>query len=216
MFKTVLKPSTHQIEVERSKFICHLFPAKTVEEAEVAVLAVRKEHYGATHNVPVYIVGDAYKHSDDGEPAGTAAAPVLSMLKSEGYDRICAVVTRYFGGTKLGTGGLVRAYTSAVKEALAHAAVSNIRTYSRFAVEIDYANLGSVEHYFKNAFEADANAVLHVADVQYAECVRFLVYLTPDAADRMHRSLADLTSGQAQIAELVPVLLTDRYEPYQL
>lgn len=220
-FQTITEVSQYTVEVERSKFICHLFPVRTVDEAEAAVAAVRKEHYNATHNVPVYLVGECYKYSDDGEPAGTAAAPILSMLRNEGFDNLCVVVTRYFGGTLLGKGGLVRAYTSAVKEALAHTRVSKIMPYTRVEITMDYAVSGKVEYRLGRLSEQVAaesesgNERLYLASKTYLEAVVFTVYVTASALDRTVSDIRDLTDGAAEIKILGEMLLTDRFELYE-
>lgn len=212
MFRTVLHPYEHRIEVEKSKFICHLFPVKTPEQAEQAVQSVRKAHYSATHNVPVYIVGDVYKHSDDGEPAGTAAAPVLGMLKNEKYDRICVVVTRYFGGIKLGTGGLVRAYTAAVKEALAHADVSAIERFVRMKIGMEYRFAGTAE-YELNRIASEGGA-LKIAEKTYLDDVTFTVYGAPEIAEKVIEEMRNLTSGSVRISEKDEVWLDKYFELY--
>ncbi|MDO4754361.1 MAG: YigZ family protein [Bacillota bacterium] len=215
-FKTVLKKSEYQIVVQQSKFICHLFPVKTVSEAENAVESVAKLHYKATHNVPAYLVGEYYKYSDDGEPAGTAGAPLLSMLRNEGFDCICVVVTRYFGGIKLGTGGLVRAYTAALKEALAHAEVSTVALYRHTELEMDYTYLGSVEHYLKSILEQlGQGEALHIADKRYSDKVTVVLYTGETVTDRILEGITEITSATVEIRRLEPILLTDRFEKYE-
>lgn len=208
-FKTILEPSTYEIVIEKSKFICHLFPVRSVEEAEACILKVRKEHYNATHNVPAYLCGADYKYSDDGEPAQTAGAPMLTMLQKEGYNNILAVVTRYFGGIKLGTGGLVRAYTSSVKEALAHTHVVEIAFYANLVVALAYAMLGKVEYYFR---END----IHVQAKEYGEAIRMSLYVKPDRVGAIRADLIEMTGGNVEIEEQGEILLTSDYGAYTL
>lgn len=208
-FKTIVEPSIHEIVIEKSKFICHLFPVRSVEEAENCILKVRKEHYNATHNVPAYLCGSDYKYSDDGEPAQTAGAPMLTMLQKEGYNNILAVVTRYFGGIKLGTGGLVRAYTSSVKEALEHTHVVEVDTYAHLVVVLDYAMLGKAEYYFREK-------EIHVHSKDYGEAIRVSLYVKPDRVDAIRADLIEMTGANVTIEEQDEILLTSDYGAYAL
>ena len=120
-YRTVARAGVHETEVNRSRFLCALAPAATEQEAQDFVAAVRKEHADATHNCFAYVIGaDAavQRASDDGEPGGTAGVPMLQMLLRRDMRYVVAVVTRYYGGVKLGAGGLIRAYGGAVGEAL--------------------------------------------------------------------------------------------------
>lgn len=117
-----MRQARSEITVYNSRFICSVFPSSSVEEAKANILQVKNEFYDASHHVPAYIIGhgtSVIEHcNDDGEPSGTAGKPVLSVIKGSGFGDITVVVTRYFGGTKLGTGGLVRAYSDATKSTL--------------------------------------------------------------------------------------------------
>jgi uncharacterized YigZ family protein len=124
LYGTVLGPGTAEQTIERSRFICYVSPASTREEAEEFFAAIRKKHKDATHNVPAMVIGDKMQiqwASDDGEPQGTSGAPMVQMLVSSGITNVAVVVTRYFGGIKLGTGGLVKAYGNGAKGVLAAA-----------------------------------------------------------------------------------------------
>lgn len=206
VFKTIVAPYKSEIIVNKSKFICHLFPARTVQEAEACIEAVSKEHYKATHNVPAYIVGADYKYSDDGEPSGTAGAPMLTVLKNEGYDNIVAVVTRYFGGVLLGKGGLVRAYTDSLKDALSCARISEVGEYEKIVFEFDYSNLGSIEHYL-------ASSGIYTAGTEYGASVVLSIYVSDNAEEIIGR-ITDITSGAVLIERSGTVLLTDDYKVY--
>ncbi|MDR1816134.1 MAG: YigZ family protein [Clostridiales Family XIII bacterium] len=150
--------------VERSRFIGYVSPADSLESCEAFFAEIRRAHHGARHNVPAYRLraGDAGWASDDGEPSGTAGAPILSMLEKEGVRDVALVVTRYFGGVKLGPGGLVRAYTQAAKDALAAAGLCRMRERLLVAFETDYAGYGAVS--------GDKN--LRVENAVFAETVR--------------------------------------------
>ena len=125
-YRTVGKSGEAELVIEKSQFISYAAPAATEEEALEFIQAIKKKHRDATHNVPAYVIGennDIQRFSDDGEPSGTAGVPMLEVLKKEDLRDTVLVVTRYFGGIKLGTGGLVRAYTKAAKLALEAAGI---------------------------------------------------------------------------------------------
>ncbi len=204
-FKTVRTPVEAEIVIKKSKFICQLFPVSTVDEAEAAILSVKKKHYNATHNVPAYLVGTNYKYSDDGEPSGTAGAVMLDVLKKEGYDYIAAVVTRYFGGIKLGTGGLVRAYTASLKAGLEQAAISTVKEYILVDIQVDYTALGSLEHYI-------GSEKLHVASIEYTDNVKISLYAPSDKTGSIEAKVNDISSGKAIVECGDPVLLYDNYD----
>ncbi|MCI9177614.1 MAG: YigZ family protein [Clostridia bacterium] len=139
--KTIKENVTTQIIEKKSKFICDLYYAQTVEKAEGILMQIRKKHYDAKHHCFAYRIQEKNvileKASDDGEPSGTAGAPMLNLLQKQEITNVIAVVTRYFGGTLLGTGGLVRAYSQVTKEAIASSKIvteelrTRIRSYFR-------------------------------------------------------------------------------------
>lgn len=188
-----------EIEIEKSRFIAKLFPARTVVEAVASIESVRKEHFKATHVVPAYIVGESYKYSDDGEPAGTAGAPIFSAMKAEGFNNIAITVTRYFGGTKLGKGGLVRAYTKGFKSALEKAfdqrSVILVRPYKRLNFQITYPLLNKIERKIQNSNDA------HIEKIEYNENVDFKVWITPESFDLVLEQLIELTDGSVIIKD---------------
>ncbi|MFA5527539.1 MAG: YigZ family protein, partial [Peptostreptococcales bacterium] len=155
-YKTVENQAEIEIIIEKSRFIGHIIPINWHEhsdmdslskEAEDFILSIRNKHKEATHNVPVYVIGLNYevqKYSDDGEPSKTAGIPILEMLKNEGIMNVVLVITRYFGGTKLGTGGLVRAYTSTAKLALEEARVIKKEKHDLVQIVAAYTALGKI------------------------------------------------------------------------
>lgn len=160
-FVSLKEPCTHETVIKRSRFICQLIPVKTVEEAEQALQAIRKEHYNATHNCPAMIIGplgEYEKASDDGEPQGTAGVPMLEVLRRSGVTNILAVVTRYFGGTLLGAGGLVRAYSGSVSEALREAKTVRNVPASKITIRLPYADYGKLQN-ISQSFDASVDAV---------------------------------------------------------
>ena len=148
-FVTLKEPCSHEIVVKRSRFICHLIPAADAAAAEAALAAIRREHYDARHNCTAMILGPdrmQEKASDDGEPQGTAGVPMLEVLRRSGVTNILAVVTRYFGGTLLGAGGLVRAYSASVAEALREASLVQNVPAQKIAVRLPYADYGKLQN----------------------------------------------------------------------
>ncbi|MBD5560545.1 MAG: YigZ family protein [Clostridia bacterium] len=163
-FVSLAEPAEHEIVIKRSRFICHLIPVRSPEEAEEAIAAIRREHYDARHNCPAMIIGERgeyEKASDDGEPQGTAGVPMLEVLRRSGVTNILAVVTRYFGGTLLGAGGLVRAYSGSVAEALREAKLVRNVPAVKLEVRLPYADYGKLQNIartFDASLEADFGA----------------------------------------------------------
>ena len=129
-YKTIMKEAEIEQTIDRSRFIGHVKPVESREEAEAFISEIRSKHKTATHNVPAFVIGDQFQlqwASDDGEPQGTSGAPIVQMLVKEGVTNIAVVITRYFGGIKLGTGGLVRAYTGTTKLALEESGICAVK-----------------------------------------------------------------------------------------
>src|SRR3954470_20131833 len=153
-YRTVAHAGVHETEVNRSRFLCALAPAATEKEAQDFVASVRREHADATHNCYAYVIGaDAaiQKASDDGEPGGTAGVPMLQMLLRRDMRYVVAVVTRYFGGVKLGAGGLIRAYGGVVGETLDVLGTRTRRRCRLAAVTVDHRRAGRLENELRTA-----------------------------------------------------------------
>ncbi|WP_329390732.1 YigZ family protein [Streptomyces sp. NBC_01716] len=195
-YRTVARRGIHETEVNRSRFICALAPATTEAEAQDFVAGVRREHPTATHNCFAYVIGadaSVQRASDDGEPGGTAGAPMLQMLMRRDVRYVVAVVTRYYGGVKLGAGGLIRAYGGAVGEALDAVGTVTRQRYRLATIIVDHHRAGKLE----NELRATGRAV---RDVRYAEIVTIGIGL-PDADVEDFRAwLADTTAGTALLA----------------
>ena len=146
MFKSIEKEAVAEIVEKKSKFIATIFPINSKEEAENRISEIKKKYYDAKHNCYAYVVGNVEKCSDDGEPSGTAGAPLLDLLKNKELTNVVVIVTRYFGGILLGTGGLVRAYTETAKKAIESTSIV-IKEYGiRYSVEINYNSLKDLQH----------------------------------------------------------------------
>ncbi|MEV8344364.1 YigZ family protein [Streptomyces niveus] len=195
-YRTVARRGVHETEVNRSRFICALAPAATEREAQDFVAGVRREHPTASHNCFAYVIGadaSVQKASDDGEPGGTAGAPMLQMLVRRDVRYVVAVVTRYYGGVKLGAGGLIRAYGGAVGEALDALGTVTRQRYRLATIIVDHHRAGKLE----NELRATGRAV---RDVRYAEIVTIGIGLPDSDVDAFRAWLADSTAGTAVLA----------------
>ncbi|MEL5953884.1 YigZ family protein [Streptomyces sp. CLV115] len=192
-YRTVARAGVHETEINRSRFICALAPAATEQEAQDFVARIRKEHPTATHNCFAYVIGadaSVQKASDDGEPGGTAGVPMLQMLTRREMRYVVAVVTRYYGGVKLGAGGLIRAYGGVVGEALDALGTITRRRYRLATITVGHQRAGKLE----NDLRATGRTV---RGVRYAEAVVIEIGL-PDADVEAFRGwLADATAGEA-------------------
>ena len=170
MFKTILNNVSSEIVEKKSKFICNVYHIESVEEAENNLADVRKKFHDARHNCFAYRIaeGDISKSSDDGEPSGTAGVPMLNILTGRNLSNILVVVTRYFGGILLGTGGLVRAYSLATTEALDNAELIEEEIGLRASFNVDYKDLDEVKYHMKNR-------EILISDLKYDEKVSVIV-----------------------------------------
>jgi uncharacterized YigZ family protein len=153
MYKTVKQPGMKEIVIKKSRFIGHARPVESEEEALRFIEEIRKQHWSATHNCFAYVVGErseTQKQSDDGEPSGTAGKPILEVIKNRELQNVAVVVTRYFGGIKLGAGGLIRAYTDGAAAAIEAAEPVYRVLHREVTVEVDYSWLGKLENELRN------------------------------------------------------------------
>lgn len=190
---------THRVEeeIKRSRFITTVGRAATVDEATAFVRRIGDEHPDATHNCWAYVVGPPgttgrVGMSDDGEPHGTAGRPMLNVLLHGGVGDVVAVVTRYYGGTKLGTGGLVRAYGGGVQQALATMPRAERIEYATLVAIIDYARLSAVQQLF-------AEHEVEMIAQEFGSEIRFDLRLPAASVDRLRSAILDVTRGQATI-----------------
>ncbi|MGW2480863.1 YigZ family protein [Streptomyces sp. NPDC001571] len=194
-YRTVAREGVHESEINRSRFLCALAPAATEQEAQDFVARVRKEHPTASHNCFAYVIGadaSVQKASDDGEPGGTAGVPMLQMLTRREVRYVVAVVTRYYGGVKLGAGGLIRAYGGVVGEALDEIGTVVRRRFRLATVTVDHLRAGKLE----NDLRATGRAV---REVRYAEAVTIGIGLPEADVEGFRSWLADATAGTATL-----------------
>jgi uncharacterized YigZ family protein len=182
----------HETEVRRSRFVCAIAPAGSVEEAAAFVAERRRAHPGANHNCTAYVIGDRQKGDDDGEPGGTAGTPMLQALTGRGFSGVTAVVTRYFGGILLGAGGLVRAYSSAVTETLDRVTPITMLPATLLRVTVAHDQAGRLE----NDLRASHHQVL---DVEYGGRVTFTIAVETAGVAGAADWIATLTAGRAQV-----------------
>lgn len=178
---------------KRSSFLGHVRPVETEEEAKAFVAEMKKKFYDARHNCWCYIIKDgAVRYSDDGEPQGTAGIPMLEVLKREKIENVVCVVTRYFGGVLLGTGGLLRAYTKSAKDALDAAGVSVVRRWIEADIECSYSLLERIKT------ECEGFSGL-VSDVEYGANVVLKTLLPEEKAEEFSIRLRDITAGSCKL-----------------
>lgn len=197
-YLTLAGPGEHEDVVKGSRFVASATPLAHVDDAEAFVTARRAADPDASHHVWAWRYGEALRWSDDGEPAGSAGRPVAEVLLKRGLDRAAVVVTRTFGGTKLGVGGLVRAYGAAAARALDAAGTRTVAARQRWRVRVPY---GSVDALLRAA--SDDEAVLSCHSEYDANGALVVLELLDVAAEAWRRQLADLTRGDATLLERV-------------
>ena len=194
-YKTVKGYGEREIIISKSRFICYVNRAETEEEALSFIEKIKKMHPNATHNCSCYMIGEhnqIQKANDDGEPSGTAGIPMLEVLKKQNLQDTVVVVTRYFGGIKLGGGGLIRAYGKSTTEGLDAAQVVERKLHHVMNVAIDYVWLGKVENEVRNSYYA-------LRDIQYADGVELYVFVLKDEEQEFVNWITELTNGQANV-----------------
>lgn len=194
-YKTLHEYGQDEIIIEKSTFIGYAKPIKTEEEAVAFVNEIKKKHKDATHNVWAYTVGqnmNIQRYSDDGEPQGTAGIPTLEVIKKEDLRDVVIVVTRYFGGIKLGAGGLVRAYTKGAKIGIDAANVIEKVMYQEVKIKIDYTQLGRVQNEIMSMG-------YFIKDTVYEDNVEIIVYSRLDGLKAITDKMVDVTSATAGI-----------------
>lgn len=192
-YLTIARDGEAEVEVRRSRFLCTLVRVEEEAAAPAVVDRLRRQHWDARHHCSAFVLGPdgaIERSSDDGEPAGTAGAPMLEVLRGRGVSDVVAVVTRWFGGTLLGAGGLVRAYGDAVRAGLDATGTLRRDLVLELTVGLDHAEAGRVES------ELRARGVT-VLDSAYGATVTLRLGVAPDEERRLHAVLAELTAGRA-------------------
>ncbi len=195
-YRTIWKPSEIEIVIQKSRFIGRARPVSSAEEALDFIEGIRSGERMATHHCYAYVCGNQRnekRFSDDGEPQGTAGIPMLEVLDKQELTDLCVVVTRYFGGIKLGAGGLIRAYTRGASEAVEAAVVVENRPFLRVTLTMEYSLIGRVDNYLQ---ESD----IVVSDKTYEEKVRYEFFVLEERQEEIFAELMDLSGGTVDLA----------------
>ncbi|MCT4584855.1 MAG: YigZ family protein [Peptostreptococcaceae bacterium] len=196
-YNTVHEFGQDEIIIEKSRFIGYAKPVKTEDEARSFIDEIKKKHKDATHNVWAYTIGldmNIQRYSDDGEPSGTAGIPSLEVIKKEDLRDVVVVVTRYFGGTKLGAGGLVRAYTKGAKIGLEAANIVQKKMFREIKINTDYTNMGKIQNFLMNKD-------YYIKDTIFEDKVCIIVYCELEQVKSLISKLIDLTNAKVDIIE---------------
>ena len=199
-YLTIEKPSIEQIKVKGSRFIAQTIRSDSVEQAQSELELIRKREYAATHNCYAYIVGTpekdvAFKYSDDGEPSGTAGRPIYNIISGSGITNVLLVVTRYFGGTKLGTGGLVRAYSESARLALEHSGVRENFLIEKLKVDTEFSAYDSL---LKAIHRMGAREI----KADFSDRVSIQIEIRRSKADLMIAEIVELSRGKAIVEKI--------------
>lgn len=184
--KSIDKITIFHQEIKKSKFITTLIPCDNVEDAPKLINNINKQYPDANHNCFAYIIGNQEKANDDGEPSGTAGLPMLNVLKKQELTNIIAIVTRYFGGIKLGAGGLTRAYSKSVSQAILEADIVEKEPVDLYKISIDYSHSKKIEHLLKSNN-------ISIEKIDYDLKVNYLIYIKDNS---LFKTIQDLTSNQ--------------------
>jgi uncharacterized YigZ family protein len=190
-YRSIRKEAIIEQIIERSRFIAHAKPVETKAEALEFFDKVRARQKAATHNVPAYVIGEKSQlqwASDDGEPQGSSGAPIVHMLLKEEITNTAIIVTRYFGGIKLGIGGLVRAYTGTAKQAIEAAGICNVQEMNTMSIKLDYNYLARLQSL------ADGS-IFSIGNIVYEDKITVDIIMEPERAEEAVSILSDLTGG---------------------
>lgn len=205
-YRVLLEGGTGEYEEKKSRFIATVRACKTEAEAVAFIEEVKKKYWDARHNCSAFVIGnrgELTRCSDDGEPAGTAGRPMLEVLLGSGIRNICVVVTRYFGGVLLGTGGLVRAYTQAVKEGLGQCVTGTMRYGQRFVIHTDYNGIGKILYLLGNAgIEPEA--------AEYTDKVELQVTVSIEQVEVLQKEMVEATNGRVSFEKLEDYYFVDK------
>ena len=193
-YYTALAEGKAEQIIDKSRFIGYIKPVSSKEEADEFVGYIRKKHKDATHNVPAMVIGEKKEiqwASDDGEPQGTSGAPMVQMLVSRNISNVAVVVTRYFGGIKLGTGGLVRAYTGTAKLVLDTVGVAAVKEMTNILAAFDYTFLGKIENM---SYTGD----FAIRNIEYLDKINATITVDPEKSKQVKEAIINITAGKAK------------------
>ena len=196
-FRTIKEDGQVQEEIKKSRFICHAKRVYSEEEARDFITAIKKEYYKATHNCSAFIIGERSeikRTSDDGEPSGTAGVPMLGVLENHNLTNVCVVVTRYFGGIKLGAGGLIRAYAGSVALAVKEIGIIEIKEQAVIAIQMSYTQYQEYSNFLKkhDLMELDTN---------FTDQVDTMIYVDKEEKENIKASLVEFFNGKVTLTD---------------
>lgn len=195
IYKTTAENGTASYEIQKSRFIAYTSHVETEAEARDFVTAIKKKHFDARHNCSAWVLGadsSQQKSNDDGEPGGTAGNPILEAIKQHGLTNVVVVVTRYFGGIKLGAGGLIRAYSHTASLGLEATPCLEVKPFCLIEAEMDYSLLGTVENWIRNE-------ELRTGETAYLDKVTVRLLVEPADCEAISTELTNLTAAQCKI-----------------
>ncbi|EPD82953.1 YigZ family protein [Streptococcus sp. HPH0090] len=195
--RTIKEDGQVQEEIKKSRFICHAKRVYSEEEARAFITAIKKEHYKATHNCSAFIIGERSeikRTSDDGEPSGTAGVPMLGVLENHNLTNVCVVVTRYFGGIKLGAGGLIRAYAGSVALAVKEIGIVEIKEQAGIQIQMSYAQYQEYGNFLKehNLMELETN---------FTDQVETIIFVDKEDKEAIKASLIEFFNGKVTLID---------------
>ena len=196
-YRTIKEDGQVQEEIKKSRFICHAKRVYSEEEARDFITAIKKEHYKATHNCSAFIVGERSeikRTSDDGEPSGTAGIPMLGVLENHNLTNVCVVVTRYFGGIKLGAGGLIRAYAGSVALAVKEIGIIEIKEQAGIQIHMTYAQYQEYGNFLKehNLIELETN---------FTDQVDTIIFIDKEKKNGIKADLIEFFNGKVTLTD---------------
>lgn len=196
-FRTIKEDGQVQEEIKKSRFICHAKRVYSEEEARDFITAIKKEHYKATHNCSAFIIGERSeikRTSDDGEPSGTAGVPMLGVLENHNLTNVCVVVTRYFGGIKLGAGGLIRAYAGSVALAVKEIGIVEIKEQAGIQIQMSYAQYQEYGNFLKehNLMELETN---------FTDQVDTIIFVDKEVKEDTKSALIEFFNGKVNLTD---------------
>lgn len=194
-YRTIRQDGQAQEEIKKSRFICHAKRVYSEEEARDFIAAIKKEHYKATHNCSAFIVGEKSeikRTSDDSEPSGTAGVPMLGVMENHQLTNVCFVVTRYFGGIKLGAGGLIRAYAGSVALAIKEIGLIEIKEQAGLRLKMSYSQYQNFDNFLK------AEDLIEF-DTEFTDLVATTIYIDKQEKEPLEQKLIEFFNGKIQI-----------------
>ena len=196
-FRTIKEDGQVQEEIKKSRFICHAKRVYSEAEARDFITAIKKEHYKATHNCSAFIVGERSeikRTSDDGEPSGTAGVPMLGVLENHNLTNVCVVVTRYFGGIKLGAGGLIRAYAGSIALAVKEIGIIEIKEQAGIAIQMSYAQYQEYSNFLREH-------KLTEIETNFTDQIDTIIYVDKEEKENIKSALVEFFNGKVTLTD---------------